>query len=305
MDPVIDTEDEVLNAEAEAGDTTPEPDLPEADGEGQAPAADEGDGTAVEAQAESGEDELVISIGEESPEPVEEDPALNTPAIRQIRQAHKETTRALRALERENRELKQRMTAPANEPQAAVLGEKPTMAGANYDEEKFEADLEAWHTRKREIEEQERTKANAQKAAKDAWENRLNDYGKAKAALKVKDFEDAEEVARDMLSVTQQGVIINGADNPAVLVYALGRNPKKAKELAAITDPVKFAFAVAKLETQLKVTPRKAAPVPERQIRGSATLPAVGAAQLEALRVKAQQTGDYDAYYAAKRRAQG
>lgn len=274
----------------------PDEDLPEGDG----PAAIDGEDVADEG------DELVISIGEEVVEPAEEDPALNTPAIRQIRQAHKETTRALRALERKNRELEQRLAAPAaNEPQAVVAGDKPTMESCAYDEEKFEADLEAWHSRKREVEEQGLAKASAQKASKDAWDGKLADYAKAKTALKVKDFEEAEEVARDVLSVTQQGVILNGADNPAMLVYALGNNPKKAKELASISDPVKFAFAVAKLETQLKVTPRKAAPIPERQIRGSAVLPAVGAAQLEALRVKAQQSGDYDAYYAAKRRAQG
>lgn len=294
MDPELEVADEVVIPGDEVD--TPDEDLPSSDdvpvGEG-APADDEGD-------------ELVISIGEEAAEPAEEDPTLNTPAIRQIRQAHKETTRALRALERKNRELEQRLASPAaNEPQAVVVGDKPTMESCGYDEEKFVADVEAWHARKREVEEQERTRANAQKASKEAWDAKLNDYGKAKAALKVKDFEEAEEVARDVLSVTQQGVILNGADNPAMLVYALGNNPKKAKELAAITDPVKFAFAVAKLETQLKVTPRKVAPIPERQIRGSAVLPAVGAAQLEALRVKAQQTGNYDAYYAAKRRAQG
>lgn len=294
MDPVIEVEDEVVISGDEVD--TPDDDLPSGDdapaGEG-APADDDGE-------------ELVISIGEEAAEPAEEDPALNTPAIRQIRQAHKETTRALRALERKNRELEQRLAAPAaNEPQAVVVGDKPTMESCGYDEEKFVADFEAWNARKREVEEQERAKANAQKASRDAWDGKLADYAKAKTALKVKDFEEAEEVARDALSVTQQGVILNGADNPAMLVYALGNNPKKAKELAAITDPVKFAFAVAKLETQLKVTPRKAAPIPERQIRGSAVLPAVGAAQLEALRVKAQQTGNYDAYYAAKRRAQG
>ena len=48
-------------------------------------------------------------------------------------------------------------------------------------------------------------------------------------------------------------------------MYALGKNPKKAKELGEITDPVKFAFAVAKLETQLTVTSRKQVPPPEKK----------------------------------------
>jgi hypothetical protein len=56
--------------------------------------------------------------------------------------------------------------------------------------------------------------------------------------------------------------MLQGADNPALVVYALGKNPKKAKELSEIKDPVKFAFAVAKLEKELKVTNRRAAPHP-------------------------------------------
>ena len=85
---------------------------------------------------------------------------------------------------------------------------------------------------------------------------------------------------------------MQGSENPALVVYALGKNPKKAKELAAISDPVKFAFAVAKLETQLKVTPRKTAPVPERQIRGSAQLSGAVDSTLERLRAEADKTGD-------------
>ena len=92
---------------------------------------------------------------------------------------------------------------------------------------------------------------------------------KAKSELKVSDFEDAEEVVASLFSVTQRGIIINGSDSHALMVYAIGKNPAKAKELAAITDPVKFCFAVAKMETQLKVTPRKLAPPPERRIGGT------------------------------------
>ena len=128
--------------------------------------------------------------------------------------------------------------------------------------------------------------------AQTAWQAKLDTYGTQKSALKVRDFEDAEATAQEVLSVTQQGVILSGADNPAVVVYALGKNPKKAKELAAISDPVKFAFAVAKLETQLKVTPRKSAPLPESTVRGSARSSGAADSTLERLRVEADRTGD-------------
>jgi hypothetical protein len=85
------------------------------------------------------------------------------------------------------------------------------------------------------------------------------------------------------------------------VIYALGKNPKKAKELAQIDDPVKFAFAVAKLESQLKISNRKAATRPEKQV--SATAPIKGAVDstLERLREEAARTGNMDKVMAYKR----
>jgi hypothetical protein len=115
------------------------------------------------------------------------------------------------------------------------------------------------------------------------------------------DYDDAEEVAQQLFNVVQQGVVIQGADNPALVIYALGKNPKKAKELAEIDDPVKFAFAVAKLETKLKISNRKAATKPEKTF--SATAPVRGAVDstLERLREEAARTGNMDKVMAYKR----
>lgn len=245
--------------------------------------APSGNTPAVEAPADEDE-EVIVSIGDE-PAPAADDPAKAPEWLRDLRKSNREKDRRIR-------ELEQRIAAPAAAPQDLTLGPKPTLEGSEFDAERFERDLEAWHDRKREVDEQQRKRADAAKAQNDAWQARLNDYGKAKTELKVADFEDAEATARDTFSVVQQGVIVNGADNAAVLIYALGKNPKKAKELAAISDPVKFAFAVAKLETQLKVTPRKTAPVPERQIRGSAQLSGAVDSTLERLRAEADKTGD-------------
>jgi hypothetical protein len=103
----------------------------------------------------------------------------------------------------------------------------------------------------------------------------------------------------EALSVTQQGIILQGAQNPAVLVYALGKNSNKAKELAGITDPVQFAFAVAKLETQLSVT-KKQAPPPEKRINGNGSL-GTSNAQLDRLREEAARSGDFTKVIAFKK----
>ena len=78
-----------------------------------------------------------------------------------------------------------------------------------------------------------------------------------KKKLGLKDFDDAEESVASMLTDVQRGIIVDGSDNPALSFYAIGKNKALAKELASITNPVKFAFAVSKMENKLKTTTRK------------------------------------------------
>jgi hypothetical protein len=240
------------------------------------------------------DDDVVVTIGEETPPP--EDEEQKAPEwVRELRKNHRE-------LVRENRELKEKLnTGSAAETKPAALGAKPKLDDFDYDTEKFEQELAKWYDRKRAHDAAAAEADAAQKEQQKAWQAKLDAYGTAKAELKVKDMEDAEATATEVLSVTQQGVILQGAENPALVVYALGKNPKKAKELSAINDPVKFAFAVAKLETQLKVTNRKAAPPPEKTVSGSAPKSGSVDSTLERLRAEADKTGDYTKVTAYKR----
>ena len=235
-----------------------------------------------EVEAEDTE-EVVVSIGEEAP-PQEE----HTPAPEWV----KELRKTNRELQRQNRELQGRLQAAPPETKPVVIGNKPKLEDHDYDADKYEEALTSWFERKRQAEEvnakQEAEVMNQQKA----WQAKLDGYGKAKAELRVKDFEDAEEVAQQVFSITQQGVLLQGADNPALVVYALGKNPAKAKELAEIKDPVKFAFAVAKLEKDLKVTNRRQAPAPERIVTGTGRSSGAVDSTLERLREEAARTGN-------------
>ena len=249
-----------------------------------------------EVEAEDTE-EVVVSIGEEAP-PQEE----HTPAPEWV----KELRKTNRELQRQNRELQGRLQAAPPETKPVVIGNKPKLEDHDYDADKYEEALTSWFERKRQAEEvnakQEAEVMNQQKA----WQAKLDGYGKAKAELRVKDYEDAEAVAQEVFSITQQGVLLQGADNPALVVYALGKNPAKAKELASITDPVKFAFAVAKLEKDLKVTNRRQAPAPERIISGTGRSSGAVDSTLERLREDAARTGNMTkviAYKAQKRSA--
>jgi hypothetical protein len=88
------------------------------------------------------------------------------------------------------------------------------------------------------------------------------------------------------------------------VIYALGKNPKKAAELAKLTDPVKFAFAVAKLEKELKVTNRRAAPAPERVVQGTGRVSGAVDSTLERLREEAARTGNMTKVLQYKRQKQ-
>jgi len=130
-----------------------------------------------------------------------------------------------------------------------------------------------------------------QEAAQAAWNAKLTSYQTAKASLKVSDFEDAEHLVTSTMSATQQAIILK-LPKPELMVYAVGKNPAKAKELAAIKDPIDFAFAVAKLETQLKVQPRNAPPAPESKVRTTTGGAVAVDNTLAKLQAEADRTGD-------------
>ena len=241
------------------------------------------------------EGKLVISIGGEAPAPKDVDDFNGQPAPDWVKQMRKE-----------NRELKRQLkTAPSTQQEQAkqevTLGKKPTLDDHDYDADAYEQALDSWYDKKREYDHQEQSKKSEQESAEKQWETVISDFEQKKVGLKVSDFEEAEDTIKDSLSVVQQGILLQGAENSARVVYALGKNPKRLKEIASITDPVKFAFALAKLETQMKDNRRKAETSPEKGIRGSANISGGKDSKLEALEREAEKTGDRSKIIAHKR----
>lgn len=250
----------------------------------QNPIVDHEDRQSGESEVENDEDEVVVSIGEESPPHEETQRAPEW--VRELRKQHRE-------LQRKNRDLEAQLQTTKTETKPVELGKKPTLDDCDYDGEKFEVALTAWYERKKQADAEIEKQRQSEEAQKQAWQEKLTSYGKAKAELKVRDFEDAEDAVSEMFNVTQQGVILQGADNPALVIYALGKNTKKASELAKIDDPVKFAFSVAKLEKDLKVSNRRASAAPERQVSGTGRVSGSIDSTLERLRAEAEKTGNY------------
>lgn len=231
------------------------------------------------------EDELVVTIEGEEPPSSEE---TNAPEwVKEVRKSNRE-------LLKRNRELEEKLNTSApvvEKPQD--IGKEPTLEDCEYDTEIFKTKFQEWHNKKLKADSEVQRKKDEENAASKVWQDTLKAYKDDSAKLKVKDFEESEDTVKSILSVTQQGIIVQGSPKAALIIYALGKNPKKAKELASIKDPVKFAFAVAELGTMLKTNQRKTTPAPERQLNGGnrSTSGAVDST-LERLRADAAKSGD-------------
>lgn len=249
---------------------------------------------AEELEDEAGEDEqeLVVSIGEEESPPQEREEAPQW--VKDLRKSHREALKKIRELEAKG---------PAKAaPEQPTLPDRPVLKDYDYDEDKFQAATDAWHAKKREIDGFEENQKKAQQTERERIEATHKTYREAASTLKVKDFKETEEEVITILSPVQQGLILNGADNAPLLVYALGKNPKRLAELAAIKDPVKFAFAAAKLEKDLKTSNRKSEkPAPETVVKNTGGAVVGSSKTLERLREEALKTGDMSKVLAFKR----
>lgn len=242
-------------------------------------------------KVEAEEEEIVVTIGDEEPEQQDVDKAPEW--VRELRKNQRD-------LQKRNRELEERLKKQS-EPEKTVLGAKPTLEGLDFDTDKFEEALTSWYENKRKYEAEQEDQRILEEEQKIAWQGRLDSYVGQRDELGVKDFEDAETDVQNVLSKTQQGIILQGAENSARVIYALGKHPAKAKELASIIDPVRFSFAIAKLEEKLKVTTKKPATAPEKKITGSSAVSG-GDSTLEKLRAEAEKTGDFTKVTAYKRK---
>ncbi len=238
------------------------------------------------------EGELVVSIGEEAPP--SDDTARAPEWVRDLRKRDRENVKRIK-------ELEQRL-AEKEQPKAATLPVKPTLEGCDYDAEAFEANLAKWYDAKREHEEAAAQQRKAEEQAEAAWQAKVNAYQESKAKLPAHDVDDAEDTVRQMFDQVQWNLLLDGLDNPALTIYALGKNPAKAKELAATTSYSRFMVLAGRLETEVKTSKRASKPQPETSITGLAPGGITGSdATLERLRAEAERTNDYTKVSAYKR----
>lgn len=271
---------------------------------------DEGTDDEADPDAEEGEEvvippaeaeELVVAIGKD-PEAVDDDAEIMAPddtgqppstTLQNLRKKAREDAKALRRLEQERDAAIAAASAPKQaDPAAVVVGEKPTLESCDYDQAKLETELTNWITRKSQAASQEQQRIDARKADETAYGERLNQYNAGKTLLKVPNFAAAETAVTGVLSNIQQSIIIKHAKNSALVVFALGNDPAKLKELASITDPIDFAIKARELEQDIKTVKRTMKPEGKAPAGSGSGATAAGSTALQRAEKQADATGD-------------
>lgn len=252
---------------------------------------EDGEGAGEDEDDSTEDGPLVVSLGEEPEQPEDEKRAPDW--LRDLRKSNREKDRRIRELE------SQLNAGRPAEAQQIEVGKEPEVDDyETWTEEgkaKFKKDWAEWNARSNAAAKQKADREAAEQQQRESWQRTQSAYDTAKTALKVENFEDAEDAVKESLNQTQQGILLVAMEpkKAALMVFALGNSPKKLKELSAITDPIKFTVAVTKLESEMKVSKTKAAPAPERVVRGNVAGAAPVDSQLERLRAEARKTGDF------------
>lgn len=224
-----------------------------------------------------------------------------TPAIRQIREAHRESERKRKEAERKLAEIEASRVNPTAEA-LPELGPMPGIEDFDYDAEAHKEAVTAWFGRKQAREAAERRKADEQQDAQKQQQATIDRYKTEADSLPVDRarYKAAETEIDASLSPMQKAVLLQSA-MPAKLVYALGNSPERLEKLSKITDPIALAFELGRAETAITSTkPARKAPAPDSPLSVAGTGAGSG---LDKLYADAQRTGNYTAYYDAKRAA--
>ena len=217
----------------------------------------------------------------------------------------KELRKNYKLVQREKKELERKLEAIVpTETKPVELRRKPTIEDFDYDAEEFEKGLISWYEEKRKFDAAEEAKQKQVENEQKEWNSVLVNYEKSKTTLNADFYEEAELIVQDMFTDIQQSVILQATNNPAMVVYELGKNPAKAKALASEKNLVKLAAMIGKMEIELNPKSIKKAPPPEKKIVGTGPKSGTMDSTLKKLEAEADRTGDRTKVIQYKRKLQ-
>lgn len=192
--------------------------------------------------------------------------------------ANAETEQLQKELEIERTKAAMAMQALENQKATAPPDPDDFDDGVNdprYAQAKRESDQAAI---KAEVTHQVQAMAPAQPAIDPGIEARQRQHYERATKLGVKNFEDVEDKAIDIIGKDSVNFIIDNSDSSHLVTYYLGKNPREAENLRALveTNPLKAVVQIGRLEAELSVKPStksQIAPDPDENLSGNAPRP--------------------------------
>lgn len=215
----------------------------------------------------------------------DDDGLLVSNPVRQLRTVNRDLARKLKLEQQEKFRLQKQLESSA----VSVIDELPPEPdlgdeGIDYDPAIFKQRWSEWNVKKQAIESQKKEVETKAKTQQEKFNQKLASYEQGKANYK--GITEAEKTVTSVLSVNQQGIVVNYADDPAFLVYALGKNPVALNQLASIDDPIEYAIKVREIERKAKerMSTSSKAPPPEKVVTGKTAIPSNHQKRLDQLR---------------------
>jgi len=214
----------------------------------------------------------------------------------------------VRNLRKRLREREEELRALKGQPKVQEVGPKPTLEDFDYDDERYDEALLAWHESKRAVKERETQEEAAKRRQREKWEEQERELNAAYTDLRAPGKDSARAKVEEALPGELTAYVVKaGGKNAAALMYALGNAPEKLNELSALAAEGMLAEMIARaaiMGTEVNVSRRKPTTAPEQERRGGNGGVAVNstAAMLEKLEKEADKTGDRSKLIAYRRK---
>ncbi|WP_323083921.1 scaffolding protein [Providencia alcalifaciens] len=226
--------------------------------------------------------------------PVSEDEK-DTGLVKHLRNTIKEKDKELREARKQQTHqtvTQQQLTPPPRMPQLSD-------EGIDYDDAIYSQKVQEWAESNAKYQSQKAEQERQQQSLQQAHQQKIASYQERVKSLKVSGYQQAEQAVIEEVPEQIQAMIIHFAEKPEMVVLALGRNAELRQQMANATDPVAVGRLIGSIESKAKIMPKpknKAAATPEVKGGTGAVLN-----NLDKLKEKARETGDWSQYFAAKK----
>lgn len=215
--------------------------------------------------------------------------------VKHLRKTIKEKDRELKELMRQSQKPVEQQPVITQPPRMPKLDDEDI----GFDEEIYQQRMAKWAEDNGKYQQQEMARKQKEQELQAAYQERLSKYQQRVKALKVPGYQEAEQAVLEEIPIKTQNAILFESEKPEIVVLALGRNAELRKQLAEATNPVAIGRLLERIESKARIMPKaKTTAATTPTVKGSN-----GAVinNLDKLKAKALETGDWTPYFAAKK----